>query len=95
MRLLRRRAQARLAKRCLLFTLVLTSFLVAFVSRQLGLSESVLNALQEDIAIEPCSHYLKEVAIHKEWQSAECVRILKTKSKYSFFVKPQYYTKFL
>ncbi len=52
--------------------------------RQLGLSESVGNTLLEgDIAIEPCSHYLKAIDIHKERQNIECERILNTKSKYS------------
>ena len=96
MGLVQRKAQSRLAKYFLLFTLVLTYFLIASVLRQLGLSESVRNALKEDIAIEPCSHYLKEVATLKERQSADCERILRTKSKYSFFVKPHsgYYKKF-
>ena len=78
-----RRAQrkALLAKCYLILILFVTFFSVGLVLRPLGLSKSIGNTLEEEIVIEPCSHYLKEIAIHKDRQSVECERILKAKSK--------------
>ena len=80
------RRKSRRAKLYLVILLV-TFFSVGLVFRQLGLSENVGTTscalLEEDIALEPCSHYMKEINIQKERLNVECERILETKSKSS------------